>query len=269
MKKYFQLTIAIYFFLFTSCIHTKGKEHEEVKIESIEIDKNQIINKSENSKYKLEIIALRDNQYPLADFFSALKRGQLIEGFKKINLRYQPANYSNKALTMLIEEGFQPVYVRIQNNSDKPMRFDEKSFSIISNDKVIKGFYAEALPQEIGRLNSKALAANIYNTGVVVVSFVGLLGFIYVYSNGLTDMKIPPLFPNGEPNTANPNSVKTPDSDYQVYNDINKSINIDYKNYLLTQTTLQPGQSASGLVFFYDESLIQNEIKQFNFSLNE
>lgn len=268
LKKYFQLVIATHFFLFTSCIHTKGKELEEVQIESINFNDNQSIYKTENSNYSLQIITLRDSQYPLGEFFSALKRGQLLEGFKKIDLRYQPANYSNKALTMLMEEGFQPIYVRITNNSKKPLTFDEKSFFIKTNYKIITGFYSEALPQEIERLNTKALGANIYNTGVVVVSFVGLLGFVYLYTHTLQDMKLPPLFPNGEPNTSNPSHIKSPESDFNVYNNINKSISIEYKNYLLTKTILQPGQTTSGLLFFYDSSLKDNEIKQFDFSLN-
>ena len=101
-------------------------------------------------------------------------------------------------------------------------------------------FYSEQLPVEFEHFSPQAVAANVYNTAVVVVGFAAVLAVLVIASNGGA---VPDFSQLTGPSV---------DSTNEVYNSTHSKTRVDYKNYLIKKTVLDPGAVVSGLLFFYD-----------------
>lgn len=254
--------IATNIFFLTSCIYTKNKDYKDLKVDEISFNSKNNFYSHQHINYKLNFIFLKPSELPFELFFKKLAKGQLRKSLQSINLTYEPANYSNSAIQMLNEEGFIPVYIELTNTGLKPIYFDEKSFILInsSTKEQLSAFYAEALPKELERFNTKALAANIYNTGVVVLGYASIFGILYVgLVNDVHMASADGALVNGISNVT----------DRAVYNPLNKSIEINYKNLLVSQSVLKPNETARGLLFYYDHDEKFENIKSLQFNYSE
>jgi len=217
----------------SGCIHTA--DHETKNIELPQTQEDLSVKNFGNVEIRSAIYL--PSKLPLSDFFSRVRRGELSEAFKKMDLNYRPSHSQNKALEDIVESGFIPVYVEIKNQGDESLSFDEKNFTIIDHQREIKAFYSESLPREFKKFSTSAAAANVVNTGIVIVGFAAVLfAMIFIEKNSS----------GGDPHLPN-----TGGSSPQIYNSTIKTTHVDYKNYLLSAATLKPGESKKGLLFFY------------------
>lgn len=250
MKKtnfYLSLILCFQIIFMPSCIYTKTKESHDAKLDEISFASKKNLYEYQNENYKLDLVFLTPSQLPLEAFFKNLKRGKLKKSIESINLIYEPSNYSNKAIEMLNEEGFTPLLVKITNTGTKTLEFDEKSFMLVNNSKEsLAAFYSDALPQQLERFNSKALAANIYNTSVVVIGFASLMGLLYI--GLMNDVALP-----SDSGTKSNDKFFNALNDNHTYNPLYTNVAINYKNLLISKTQIKPQETVSGLLFFYDQ----------------
>lgn len=254
--------LATNIFFLTSCIYTKNKDYKDLKVDEISFNSKNNFYSHQQGNYNLNFVFLKPSELPFELFFKKLAKGQLRKSLQSINLVYEPANYSNAAIKMLNEEGFIPVYIELTNTSPNPIYFDEKSFVLFDSltEERLSAFYSEALPKELERFNTKALAANIYNTGVVVLGYASIFGILYIgLVNDVHMASADGALINGISNVT----------DRTVYNPLNKNIEIDYKNLLLSRTVLKPNETTRGLIFYYDHDDKFENIKSLQFNYSE
>lgn len=220
--------------LSSGCIHTPDYETKNMELPRIQED----LSVKAFGDAKIRNAIYLPSKLPLADFFSRVRRGEFTTAFKKIDLNYRSSNTNDEVLENIIESGFIPVYVEIKNQGQIPLIFNEKNFTVVTDQKETKAFYAESLPQEFKKFNSSAAAANVINTGIVIVGFAAVLGAMIFIQNNSSGGESP-----HPPNTGNESQ--------RIYNNITKTTHVDYKSYLISATTLKPGESKSGLLFFY------------------
>lgn len=194
------------------------------------------LSKTRFNDAEINYLIYRTSQLPLEEFFSHLKRGDYKKAFKNIDLSYHPENFEDEALAELIEAGFVPVYVKVENQGSSAIEIDEKSFSLNYREGSVKAFYSSELPNEFRHFSPKAVAANTYNTAVVVVGFAAILAVFVV------------LAPYGNPDLS---GMGVPsNSSRSLYNSVHKKVKVDYKTYLIKKIRLEPGQVTKGLLFF-------------------
>ena len=228
----------------SGCVHTKPNE-----IQAVDLNQKNETLKIKNTSIPIEYLVYRSSQFPLADFFRGLKKGEYKEAFQRMDLRYRSSNFNNPALQELIDAGFIPVYVKIENKTVTPLSFDEKSFVLVDGSKTLTPIAVTDLPREFEHFSQEALAANVYNTGVVVVGFAAVLGVLVIATAG-NGLIIPNNWGGGGGNSKSHSGLFS-DSE-PIYNDLQKTTKVDYRNYLIQSSTLKSGESAQGLVFFLD-----------------
>lgn len=250
--KTFRILLACIFLLNSSCIHTHSEEKKELALaESHELQK------ASSSNFEMQYLVYSPSKLPLSDFLFHLKNGDYNKALKKVNLNFKSSNFSNEALTELTEAGFVAVYVQVKNTDSKAIAFDEKSFSLSSLQGPTKAFYAEHLPNEFKHFSPKAVAANIFNTAVLVVSFATLLGVLVVLNAQ------PALEQSNLSNGSGASSKASND----LYNTPEKVVHIDYNNLLIRKTKLEPGQETKGLLFFnLNHAALNSETPEITFT---
>ncbi len=228
-----RLILATLLCLQPACVHV-AQENETHELHAQ--PKSQLVPLNAQG-VELNYAIYRTSQLPLGDFFTRLKQGEYKKAFRQADFHYRSANFNDKALNKLIESGFIPVYVKLKNTGTTPLTLDEKSFALTNEKEPKAAFYSDQLPQVFSEINPTAVAANVYNTGVVVVGFAAVMAILVVAKST--------SFPT---NTGS--GLSTGGND-PVYNDVHKYMRVNYKDYLIKKTTLQPGEEAKGLLFFY------------------
>lgn len=236
MRSHFVSLFVALQFLITSCIHTAKNENKNLEMQEPALTENSV---QQFGDLQIQTFIYDDGKLPLEDFFSRLKRGDYKNMFRQIHLDYKPSNVKNQVLEDLIDQGFRPTYVRVRNTGPHARHITEKDFLWVHQDakKNTRAFSSPSLPKEFGHFSPKALAANVYNTGVVVTGFAAYMAaFIVVTAGkgGPTPGMFPEMLGDGE-----------------VYNPVQKITTVNYQNYLLNEQILQPGQTAQGLLIFY------------------
>ena len=222
-------------FFQTGCIHTNSFETKNVQISDVEQSSG-----SPAMNAEIKYVIYREAELPLAQFFTHLNHGDYKEAFRRIHFNYRSANVKNEALQELIAAKFVPVYITIKNGGSSVLEFDEKNFVLDNGNKSATAFYAEQLPSEFAHFSPQAVAANIYNTAVVIVGFAAVLAVLVIASKGGSNPDFSQL-------TGSP-----ADSQGDVYNSTTTKTKVNYQNYLIKKTRLNPGAVVSGLLFFYD-----------------
>jgi hypothetical protein len=219
------------------CIHTRSHERSEINLSDSQVAETQWI-----ADIEIKSVVYRPSKLPLSDFFARLSRGEFKDAFQKLDLDYKQSNANDKAMIELIDHGYIPAYVVVKNDGNSDVTIDEKNFSLMTDVAQVKAFYSEQLPREFQSLNPSAVAANVYNTGVVVVGFVAVIA-VFV----MAALPSGWAFPEG--------GTFRGLNDTTVLNNTNRTTNIEYKDYLIYRTHLKPGESLRGLLFFKFDSL--------------
>lgn len=217
----------------SACIHTEARARAGVNIENAD---EAPLTMLKSEKLEIEHIIYTPSKLPLEDFFSHLTAGELKAAFSRIDLSYQSAKVDDKVLQELMEDGFIPVYVRIQNSGKKPVKIAETEFVLTNGAYKYPAIAVKDLPHTIKRFNPAAAGANIYNAGVVVVTAAVVVGLMYAASKGGGNVPFPRLTGN--------------QADGRVFNEMEKTTDIDYRDYLLKASELTPDGSTRGLLFF-------------------
>ena len=134
----------------------------------------------------------------------------------------------------LLENGIIPAHVSVKNISNDVVKLSYKHFCLSNGKEKRATFNPDYLPNEIKQFSPAAVAANVYNfTVVVTITFMIslLLSPIHYYSSG--------TFDGGQ--------RKKKDT---VFNKTDKTIQIDYKSYVISEKILNPGEETNGLIFF-------------------
>jgi len=246
--KWIRILMAVLLIGNASCIHTQST----VETKAVETSPESGLSQIQKPEVEIQYLIYQQSKLPLGDFFSHLKRGDYNKAFRRIDFRYRSANFKDEAMAELLEAGFVPAYVKVKNPGSTPLQFDEKSFALSSEDVSLKAFYSDQLPKEFKRLSPKAVAANVYNTGVVIVGFAAVLAAYFVVASAANGQ---PGFPagNGSQQSA-------------IYNDVNNTVRVDYRNYLIAKTVLNPGEETKGILFFYAGDSISTSEAELIFS---
>jgi len=148
-------------------------------------------------------------------------------------------------LTELLDAGFIPAYVRIHNRGDVALPVAETDFVLSDGTLQYQAIPASELPHEFEHFSPVAVGANVYNTGVVVISAAALMGVIILAAAGSRGGGggnfLPSPHGSIQGDTAN---------ESRVYNETTKTTALDYRDYLLTTSTIDPRGVNRGLVFF-------------------
>ncbi|MBL7672281.1 MAG: hypothetical protein JNM39_17510 [Bdellovibrionaceae bacterium] len=230
-------------FVYTSnqaCIHVKSHERAAVHLPD-EQGENQGVEMQKGDGFEIISILYRPSKLPLSDFFARMRKGEFQEAFRKIDLNYKQSNANDKAIIELVAHGYIPAYVQFKNTGSSSISFDEKNFSIVSESDQVKAFYADQLPYEFKSFNPTAAAANVYNIGVVTVGFFAVVLAMAIVS---TSAKGSADFPNLKGLNIGP-----------VLNETDRTMNIEYKDFLIHNTQLNSRGTSKGLLFFKVDSL--------------
>lgn len=228
----------------TGCIHINSRETAKV-----EIDEDAAGNMLRAGGLKIESLVYTPAKLPLEDFFARLSAGEFTQALREIDLRYQPSKTDNQALQELLAAGLVPVYVRVSNEGRKPVSYRESAFYLTDGASHYPPIASAELPHEFEHFSPVALGVNVYNTGVVVVGVAAMM-CVLVLTKG------PSLGGFVDPFDAPRGSRKRDDTGSnnqrsKIYNDTTKTTKVDYKDYLLTASTLPPNGSSKGLLFFH------------------
>lgn len=230
--------IILHFFLVfililnTSCIHVKTGE--DVKVQ---LDQSKDLNFKQTENYEIRSFVYSQDKYPLEDFLVRFKNGDFTDSLKSINLNYSPANTNNKIFKKLIGRGYVPVYVSYQNKAQQDIKINFKQFQLSDGQAALTPLNPVDLPKKIKQFHAPSLAANTYNITVTVTGVV-LLALL------ISALQAPNMTLQG---------LDFEQSDNQVLNPLDYTTRIDYQNFLLTEKTLKPNESFTGLLFFYNK----------------
>lgn len=215
----------------TSCIHTKSNEIKQVELEK---EKNTFTNTLLLKNLEIKSIVYSETKFPLSDFFNRLMEGEFKESIKQANLNFKPSNTENEIMHDLLGNGIVPAHVFIKNVSNNEIKLSFKQFYLSNGNERHVAFNPDYLPNEIKQFSPTAVAANVYNfTVVVTITFMIalLLSPISHYSSG--------------PYGGGYHKKKD-----DIFNETDKTIRIDYKNYVISEKILRPGEETNGLIFF-------------------
>ena len=228
-------------FLNAGCIHLPGAETKTVAPET-----SGPFSLNENVQYRIESLAYQPEKFPLDDFFSRLKKGEFIEAFTAIHLSYRPSNTQNQALRELIGAGYTPVFMKFSNKTEREMNFDESYFKLIAENQRYAALPVKSLPSEFSHFSFQSTAANIYNVTVVVVATLVLFVALAALKS--------PNSGNAENLFSDFGNGHASGNDSKILNDVTIETKIDYRDHLIKKTTLQPGETVQGLLFFKTNS---------------
>lgn len=245
-KRLISLTLAASLLFHTSCIHTDSTE--KLSIEVLEIKK---VNRQipSTNKLRIEHLVYSPSKLPLEDFFERAMAGEFREAFKRINLSYKPATSDNKVLERLLDANIIPVYIRATNNEDKIEEMKVSDFTLDDGHLTLRAIHPDDLPTVLESYNVKALGANVYNTGVVLIAVAGIMtaALFLAYSGQSPFPAFSEPFDSDDPqddlSSGEPRKSR-------VFNETTKRSEIDYQHFLLKDRKLLPGKKARGLIFF-------------------
>jgi hypothetical protein len=193
---------------------------------------------------RVRSLVFKPRELPLADFLKKLAHGDYRTALKAAHLRYAPTNIDDELLSTLVREGFIPVLVEVTNAGSAPADLARLSLTLDDDGRRLDPVHNDSLPQMFQALNPKALAANVYNTGAVVVGSVAVVvtvaGTLWAEANdGRNVLQFPYILDD---------MLKSFDGD--VYNAASKTTTLEYSGLLWSGPTVAPGASARGILFF-------------------
>ncbi len=225
----------------SGCIHTSTTDYKTVELPTNAASSAQI-----NNDWEIKSLIYLPSKLPLSDFFSRLANGEFANAFKRIDLNYKGSNSKNEALQKILDDGIVPVYVEIKNTSQKSKFIYEKSFALANGKDQILAIDEREVPKEIRRLNPKAVAADAFNFGVVVIGMAAILVALVAVSAGCPGCNLWDLGRVGSGGSSPSSST----GNNEIFNPVTKTTKIDYKSYLLSARKIEPGKSEKGLLFF-------------------
>ncbi len=232
--------------LTSACVHVSTSENKSLDLESPNF--KQKSESKTQAPLKTEAIIYNQSKYPLSKFFKKLMAGELKDAIAKVDLNYVPSNSDNTILKELIDDGYVPVLVRIENPTSEAMQIDESSFTLNYNQGSYSAIPSGDVPREFKRLNPNAIAANIYNVSAIVVT--GSVILLTAAAGNKGGYVEPTLFFEKDPIKSN------------VINNTMKTTHINYQNLLMSSRTLNPGKKTQGLLFFRNtKDLDINDLK--------
>ncbi len=243
-RKFITISLILFQLFHSGCIHTSSHEYR-----NIELPSRKGLSEQNFGEIKVDSAIYLPSKFPLTDFFSRLKKGEFTDAFKRIDLEYKQSTINDKVLEQIIDSGFIPVYVEIKNLGRNPIYIDEKNFALTNGTngkEEIKAFYSDTLPREFTKFNASAAAANVINTGIVIVGFAAVLAGMLIITSASSAGSL--NFPNFHPN-GNSSHIK-------VYNDTTTVTKVNYNSFLITSSVLNPGERKNGLLFFYTQDLV-------------
>lgn len=232
-----------------SCITVGDQENRMVDAQRMkETRLRQIFSVEQIGVLQVRSLVYKPDRLPLGKFLKKLSRGKYEDAFKSARLRYAPSNTDDEALKTLIREGFIPIFVDVVNTGPEPADLARLRWALDdAGRELLAPIPNQDLPSEFEKLNPKAIAANVYNTGAVVVGYAALMTALAVAMvTPCRGMEIPckesPMW------EMTNNFVESLDT--RVYNPVRKAIVVDYSSLLWSPRILAPGASATGLLFF-------------------
>lgn len=181
---------------------------------------------------------------PLEAFFRRLRRGELKRALRAVNVRYSPASTDDEAMKALIARGYAPVYVEVINRGSEAVDLSKAAVLLAGDGRSLAPVPNVDLPTVIETLNPAAAAANVYNTGAVLVGVTAFFALIAATILAASHGSGPVNFPFALDGLA-------ADLDGYVYNSLKLTTTFDYNGLLYQPKVLAPGESAKGLLFFH------------------
>ncbi|MBI3553147.1 MAG: hypothetical protein HY077_11585 [Elusimicrobia bacterium] len=238
------LPVAVLAAALCSCVTVSPEDPKTVGPSSVE-DRRlaAMVQTGTAGALRIDLVVYKPKLYPLSGLLERLARGEFKKAMTRTRLRYNRSNIDDKALETLIKHGFIPVLVRVTNDGDKTADARGLTVSLEDDDFSLAALPNARLPEEFSSLNPKAVAANAYNTTVVVVGTLTVLaaiaGEIWLEARSKHSGDFQPVLP-------------LPDIDMSVpvFNPVTKETRIDYNGLLFHPGLLRAGESARGLLFF-------------------
>lgn len=231
------------------CVSVRDQENKAVDAGRVaESRLREVFTVEQAGSLRIQALVYHPKRLPLEDFFRNLASGRYEKAFKSNRFR-SPAATDDEALRILIKAGLIPVLVDATNVGKDPV--DASSLTL-----TLEGAGAEALtpipgaqlPYEFEKLNPKAIAANAYNTTVVVVGYATLVAALAVAAIApcaQSRCDAGPLMDAMGRFAAALDPHEGP-----VLNHIHKTTVVEYGDLLWKPRPLAPGQTATGLLFF-------------------
>ena len=193
---------------------------------------------------RVRSLVFKPRELPLATFLNKLAHGDYQSALKAAHLRYTPTNIDDEAVSLLVREGFIPVLVEVSNAGAGPVDLRRLSLTLDDGGRPLEPVPNDSLPRAFEKLNPKALAANVYNTGAVVVGSMAVVvtvaGTLWAEcQDNRNFLQFPYVLGD---------MLKSFDGD--VYNAASKTTSLEYAGLLWSAPTLPPGASARGILFF-------------------
>jgi hypothetical protein len=212
-----------------SCISVKERESRTIlATESSDINSNE----TTRGSFVISYNAFRPSRLPLESSIRMLFDGDVMRALTEADPWYRSASSDDVALQKLISNGFIPVQVQVRNEGSTPSKFSLSDLSLLSSTEKLIPIPPKDLPNELSEFNAVAVAANVYNTSIVVFAVAAVM-----------------LSSSKRAVVSSPFS----DEKAKLYNSTTKTTEINYVDYLLNDAELAPNQSASGLVFFHTD----------------
>jgi hypothetical protein len=252
-KYWLSLFLCISLFFNGGCIHPSAIEDKSLNLSGTDKTPESRV---AHSTLQIESIVYSQTKWPLTDFFERLMDGEFRDSIAKVDLRYTPSNTQNEILRELIDDGFIPVFVNIKNTSSIPIKISESQFYLESDSSHIPAIAADRVPRMFKRFSPEAVAASVYNVGVVVVTSAVLLAALVAIAkdnNGFNQMYFGDM-----PALSGPQNST-------VINDPEKTTKINYRNYLISKREIPPYSEVQGLLFFFNSAKRDSRVLHLGF----
>ncbi len=250
-KKFFIWVISICLSFTLGCVHTKPSNTKYLKIEGIEKVSPVV---EIDSNLRLEHIIYNSSKLPLTDFFTRLTAGEFKDALTEIDIRYIPANSDNEILNELIKDGLVPAFVKVTNVSSAPIKLNEIHFYLQNGPIKYQAIHISEIPRTFKRFHPAAFAANVFNVTVVVMGYI------------IVALALSPLCSHNCLMGSGSGPSASRSGDAETLNSIDKTTNIVYRDYLIQEMELSPGESIQGMLFFYNEN--KGDMRKFRLKHN-
>lgn len=215
--------------LISHCIYVQTRESQPLRTSVPTILSPQSTKKNE---IRFAYYTYRPAVYPLEVFTQNLLAGEFQNALSRLDFEYAPAQNDSRALEILFENNYVPVWLEVKNTSDQ-LIYPRNVISLETTNGPIAPIYPAEIPQHFSKLNWKAVAANTYNFTVIVVVLAAMI------SIGNIPLAGPPA-ENSKPKIER----------RELFNPLDISQEIKYETLLFSMDPLKPKQGRAGLVIF-------------------
>jgi len=239
-----KITVLLLAAVLSACISVRERETKTVDAQKAARRLDGAYSDQRVGTLQVRAFVYKPGEIPLGDFLKKLAHGDYRTALKAAHLRYAPSNINDDAVRTMVREGFVPVLVEVENAGTGPADLKRLALTLDDDGRTLEPLPNDALPRVFEAINPKALAANVYNTGAVVVGSVAVAvtfaATVWAHLNdGRGAFEMP---------YALGNMLDAFDGD--LYNAASKTTIVDYAGLLWSAPTLAPGAKARGLLFF-------------------